>query len=88
VKERSITIPCTPADGPDRVSPIMVFIGVDKTGADRTMYECPYCHGLGPRRKPIAKHMGMIADQAATCKVLLKQDADRWASKNISFPGT
>ena len=84
-RELCITIPCELAKGPDLTlrTPIMVFIGVDKTGADRTRYECPLCHGRGPRYKPIAQHMGLRADKPATCKVLLAEDKVRRSSREV-----
>ncbi len=76
-RELCITIPCEPASGPDRFAPVLFFRGFDATGADRTYYECPHCHGKGPRRKPIAQHMGLYADKPVTCRVLLAQDEQR-----------
>jgi len=83
MKELCLTIPCEPASGPDRFAPVMIFLGVDKTGADRTAYECPHCHGRGPRYKPVAQHMGLRADKPPTCKVLLAEDKSRRSSRGI-----
>lgn len=69
-KELELVIPCEPAKGPDLVRPIYIFLGLDRSGAARCCYECPFCHGRGPRIKPIQKHMGMIANVDPSCPVL------------------
>lgn len=72
-----LVIPCKPASGPDIVRPIYVFLGLDASGAARCEYECPHCHGRGPRIKPVKKHMGMIMNEPASCPVLLAEDERR-----------
>lgn len=72
-----LTIPCEPAKGPDRVAPILVYLGNDSTGAARCCYECPYCHWQFHRRKPCASHLGMFPNDPASCPVLLAEDERR-----------
>jgi len=71
-----LTIPCE-IGKLNRFEPILVFIKNDVTGAAVCRYECPHCHGRGPRRKPIAQHMGLFADKPATCRVLIAEDVRR-----------
>lgn len=45
--------------------------------AARTGWKCPYCGGIGLARKPVAEHMGLFPDKAASCRVLVEQDRRR-----------
>lgn len=71
-----ITIPCEP-DNKKGIEPIYVFLGNDDTGAARCEYKCPYCGMTGPRRSPMEKHMGLVMNVPAGCKVLIAQDEKR-----------
>ena len=77
MKELCLTIPCEPASGPDRVAPVLVYLGVDATGAVRCEYKCPYCGQTGPRVKPLRNHMGLNMNIPASCRVLKQQDEQR-----------
>lgn len=77
MKELELVIPCKPADGPDLVRPIYLYLGRDRTGAARCCYECPYCGRRGPRVKPFRDHMGMTMNKRASCPVLLAEDERR-----------
>lgn len=45
--------------------------------AVRSWYSCPHCGMIGPRRKPLMQHMGMVADKLFTCPVLRAEVAAR-----------
>jgi hypothetical protein len=77
--ELCITIPCTPAKGPDANPPIYVFDGLDKTGAAICHWECPHCRMVFRRRKPCVSHMGGVPNKPASCSVLAAQDEQRRA---------
>jgi hypothetical protein len=77
VSDRFMYIPCEPAKGPDLVRPIYEFVGTKSNGAARCRYRCPHCGGTGPRYQPIARHMGLVMNVKASCKVLLQQDRQR-----------
>jgi hypothetical protein len=72
------------------VQPELVFIGYEDVPfpnsdivhkAAITRYRCPHCGGMGPRRKPIERHMGMIPNVDDSCPVLLAVDQNRRKSR-------
>lgn len=79
-----------PYEGPPLNLPRLVFLGFETYLAQgvragfprihktaRCTYECPHCHQQHPRYKPLASHMGLMADRPVTCRVLLAVDAKR-----------
>lgn len=61
--------------------PRYVQIGVDRTGAAVCRYECGWGCGLRfYRHRPVAIHMGLVADHKHDCKVLHAEDDKRRAA--------
>jgi len=73
-KELEIVIPCEPGKiGEHLKGPIYVYDGKDSMNA----YKCPHCGQTGPRRKPMERHMGLVMNIPAGCRILKAEDQRR-----------